>query len=359
MLKSTELLKIINGDNKSLVAQITRWVLWLLTPIYRLAIVCRSLLFRLGVRKSVHAQLPVISVGNLTTGGTGKTPFVIWLAGHLRQQGKRVAILSRGYGSDEDGLNDEARELALRLPDVPNLINRDRCQSATIALEELEMEAVLLDDGFQHRQLKRDLDLVLIDATCPFGFGFVLPRGLMREPPKALRRADAIIVSRADGVPPNELKMLVEKIGRLAPEVPLASVRFAPQRWVQADGKFVMAEALAGKRILSVCGIGNPMGFRQTLARLGCQVVSCQEYSDHHLYTAEDVASIIKMSDECRAEVVVCTMKDLVKFNRNLLGDVPLYALEIATVFDSGQELIESMVGRVISRFEFRNDGYR
>ncbi len=144
-----------------------------------------------------QAGVPVVSVGNLTVGGTGKTPMVEWVARWYRRRGQRVAILSRGY-RQVHGLNDEGRVLEENLPDVPHLQDRDRVRSARIAVEELEAEILVLDDGFQHRRLARDLDLVLIDALEPFGLGHLLPRGLLREPLRSLRRTDMVVLSRAD-----------------------------------------------------------------------------------------------------------------------------------------------------------------
>jgi len=154
-------LQVISGERRGFASGLLRCLLWLLTPPYRLIIQLRNLAYDNGWKQSVTAPLRIISIGNLTTGGTGKSPLVIWLAEQLRARGRRVCVLSRGYKGSAAGENDESLELADRLPDVPQLVNPDRAASAHIASEELEMEAGLLDDGFQHRQLRRDLDLVL------------------------------------------------------------------------------------------------------------------------------------------------------------------------------------------------------
>src|SRR5262249_10280904 len=150
-----------------------------------------------GWKQQRRASVPVVSVGNLTLGGTGKTPCVEYVARFYRERDKRVAILSRGYGAEE-GHNDEALVLEANLTDVPHLQAADREALAAVALEELESEVLVLDDGFQHRRLARDLDLVLIDATNPWGHGYLFPRGLLREPVSGLRRADAVILTRCD-----------------------------------------------------------------------------------------------------------------------------------------------------------------
>ena len=168
--------------------------MWALTPIYRFAIDRRNNRFENDSDAITKVDVPVISIGNLTTGGTGKTPLVIWLCRQIRQRNRRVAIISRGYGAETSDRktvkpNDEAMELGQRLPDVPHLQNPDRIASATIAIEELETQFIVMDDGFQHRHLHRDLDIVVVDATEPFGYGYLLPRGLLREPVKSLSRA--------------------------------------------------------------------------------------------------------------------------------------------------------------------------
>ncbi len=157
----------------------------------------RNLAYDWGLLRSYRSPLPVISVGNLSVGGTGKSPCVAWIARWLRAHDIRVAILSRGYGQLDSGQNDEALELELQLPDVPHLQHWDRSASAVLAHEELEMQALLLDDGFQHRRMARDLDIVMIDATDPPSALHVLPGGLLREPLSALRRADVVLLSRA------------------------------------------------------------------------------------------------------------------------------------------------------------------
>ncbi|MBU6174878.1 MAG: tetraacyldisaccharide 4'-kinase, partial [Planctomycetes bacterium] len=165
-------------------------MLWCASQPYAAAVTLRNWAFDRGFKKTIGVEIPVVSVGNLTAGGTGKTPTVAFLAKWFRAQNKRVAILSRGYGAGSDGRNDEAKELEITLPDVPHLQSPDRIASARIAVDELGMELLLLDDGFQHRRIGRDLDIVLLDAREPFGFGHLLPRGLLREPLRSLKRAD-------------------------------------------------------------------------------------------------------------------------------------------------------------------------
>ena len=188
----------MSGDRSDPLATLMRGALGAASLIYRVGVHHRNRGFETGKREVHHCGVPVISVGNLTTGGTGKTPIVCFLAQMLRAKGVRVAIVSRGYGRGDEDANDEAMELHDRLPDVPHVQDPDRVEAARVAVEELESQVILMDDGFQHRRLYRDLDIVVVDATCPFGYGHVLPRGLLREPIDGIRRADLVIVSRCD-----------------------------------------------------------------------------------------------------------------------------------------------------------------
>ena len=189
--------------------------------------------------------MPVISVGNLTLGGTGKTPMVEWLARWYRRRGLRVAILSRGYGQ-EGGLNDEGQVLEENLPDVPHLQDPDRVSLAGIAVRELETELILLDDGFQHRRLARDLDLVLIDALDPFGLGHLFPRGLLREPIGSLRRAGVVVLSRADLVTSADKQAIRANVELKVGPRPWVEARHAPLDLIDGDGITSPLELIAG-----------------------------------------------------------------------------------------------------------------
>lgn len=334
-------LPIISGGQRGLVAALLRGLLWSLTPLYGLGMRLRNLAFNQGWKKSSPAPLCVISIGNLTTGGTGKSPLVIWLAGQLRARGRRVCVLSRGYKGTTAGVNDESRELAERLPDVPQLLDANRAASAEIASAELEMEVALLDDGFQHRQLRRDLDLVLIDATEPFGYGYLLPRGLLREPVSSLRRADWLIITRANQVQPQQLAALRQTLERYCPAHRVATAQTVPTRLLQADGRSIPLEQLRGKSIYAFCGVGNSAAFFGTAAALGSSVVGTRAFPDHHAYTAEELASLAETGRASQAEALVCTHKDLVKIGRSQLGELPLYAIQIEVQFLEGErELI-------------------
>ena len=196
-------LRLIRGETRGAAAVIARGGLGAAAALYAVGAGVRNLAFDRGWKRVERASIPVVSIGNITLGGTGKTPMVEWTARRLRSSGPRVAILSRGYAGGS-GLNDEGRLLDDNLPDVPHLQGADRVRSARVAVEELESQIVVLDDGFQHRRLHRDLDIVLLDALDPFGRHRLFPRGLLREPVASLRRADVVVLSRADLVPDTE-----------------------------------------------------------------------------------------------------------------------------------------------------------
>src|SRR5438876_1130985 len=188
---------------------------------YRLAVWWRNRQFDRGGRAIHRAAVPVVSIGNLSLGGTGKTPCVEYVARFYRELGLKVAILSRGYGANA-GPNDEALVLEENLPDVPHLQGADRLSLARTAVEELESELLILDDGFQHRRLQRDLDLVLVDATNPWGHGYLFPRGLLRETPRSLQRAGVVLLTRCDQVDERKRVQIQETIASHAPKVPMA-----------------------------------------------------------------------------------------------------------------------------------------
>ena len=347
------MLEIISGRRTGLLAWLVRCGLSAVTPLYRLGVGWRNRKFNRG--QGVHkVEIPVISVGNLTTGGTGKTPFVIWLASFIRSiqddspYGKRVAILSRGYGALPGKLNDEAIEMEQRLQDVPHLQDPNRVQIARTAIDELETEIILLDDGFQHRALHRDLDIVLIDAKLPFGFGRLLPRGLLREPVTSLKRADAVVLTRGNQVSAGRRSEIKNQILQSNPDVLWAEAIAEPEKFSQASGSSRNLSELHDQPVVSVCGIGNPDGFHATLAELGLDVRESITMGDHHHYARADIELIQKTAEKHNAKAVICTHKDLVKINVDQVDSVPLYALDINFQLKSGGTALERRIQRLI-----------
>ena len=306
---------VMAGERRGVLAGAWRTAMWLPLLGYASGNALRQAAFGFGLRRAQRLPVPVICVGNLSAGGTGKTPAVIWLARELIAGGvPRVGLVSRGYRADAAGHNDEAKLLARALPDMPHVANRSRAAAGRELLAaHPDVACIVLDDGFSHRQLARDLDLVLIDATRPFGFGELLPRGLLREPPAALRRAHAVVLTRADQIPAAELAALRARVARhLAPGAPIAEAEHAAVGLRTLAGDDLSLAQLADSPVLAGSGIGNPAAFRRSLHAAGATVLHDHSLPDHHAWTAADVAAVNGAAASGSATVVV-TDKDAVK----------------------------------------------
>jgi len=282
------------------------------STIYGAVLGLRSCAYRLGLAPTTRLAAPVVSVGNLTTGGTGKTPLVLHLAREFERRGVRPAVVARGFGAQVGDLNDEGAELAARLPGLIQEQHKDRVAAARRALQR-GAGAVVLDDGFQHRRLARDLDLVLVDATNPWGLRStraLLPRGLLREPTSALRRADLLVLTRVDQVEPRELEALRAELLRLAPGAAQLACVHAAESLVDERGVDLGLAWLAGRKVCAASALGNPGAFETALQRLGARVVRSVRRPDHHPWSPEDRVEL---------EVglpVVCSGKDAAKLAR-------------------------------------------
>ncbi|MGF1583606.1 MAG: tetraacyldisaccharide 4'-kinase [Gemmataceae bacterium] len=335
---------LIRGEQRGLWPWLLRLGLWLLSIPYAIAARARNWLFDAGWKKTHEAPIPVISIGNLTVGGTGKTPCVEYVAKWFRRHDLRVVILSRGYGVKE-GPNDEALLLEENLPDVPHLQGPDRSELATTAAEELESEVAVLDDGFQHRRLARNLDIVLIDALAPWGYGSVLPRGLLREPLSGLQRASLILVTRSDQVTPEEYNRILTRIQSLAPDKPIVQTTHSPTTLINSDQETSPLSRLQETKVAAFCGIGNPQAFRNTLEMLDVELVDFRTFSDHHAYTREDVEDLRRWARNLAMDcVIVTTQKDLVKIRLNRIGERQLWALRIELRITEGRDRLDRML---------------
>ncbi len=332
-------LRLVRGQTRGVLPSAARLGLGAMGGLYRLGVSYRNLAFDRGWKPAHRAAVPVVSVGNLTLGGTGKTPMVEWVARWYRALGVRVAILSRGYG-DASGINDEGRVLEENLPDVPHLQGVDRSRLADCAVEELESQLLVLDDGFQHRRLARDLDLVLLDALDPFGLGRSFPRGLLREPVSSLRRAGVVVLSRADLVDQPTRAAIRARAERAAGPLRWATARHAPRDLVGGSEVTEPLESARGRKVVAFCGIGNPEGFRRTLEGLGVELADFRIFRDHHPYTASDVAELSGWARATGAELALTTQKDSVKLRLDALGLVPLRALRVGLEVLEGQETL-------------------
>lgn len=328
---------LVSGRARGIPASLTRGVLWLASWGYCVGVDIRNRLYDRGWLSVASAAVPVVSVGNLTVGGTGKTPCVEYLAQYYRNRDVRVAILSRGYGV-ESGPNDEALVLEENLPDVPHLQGADRAALATTAVEELESELLILDDGFQHRRLARDLDIVLIDATNPWGHGHLLPRGLLRESRRGLRRADAVIITRSDRAA--NLDQLRQDIaGCIRPNTAIVNAVHRPSAWQRVNDSTCEPMAFRGRIAAAFCGLGNPESFRQTLVELGLEVRDWRVFPDHHPYARSDVDDLRRWAETLpKHALMLTTQKDAVKLRLPDLAGRELWALRIGLVLRAGAE---------------------
>lgn len=343
----TAYLRLIRGQTRGAWPHVARSGLRLASAVYAAAVSVRNVGFDRGWIPIHRADVPVVSIGNLTLGGTGKTPMVEWVCRWYRRRGLRVAILSRGYGQAE-GLNDEGRVLEENLPDVPHLQGPDRVALAGIATRELESELIVLDDGFQHRRLARDVDIVLLDALEPFGLGYLSPRGLLREPIRSLRRAGVVVLSRADLVPASERAAIRAEAEHRAGPLHWAEARHAPLDLLDSDGIASPIDRLSSQSIGAFCGIGNPEGFRRTLEPLCGELLDLRVFPDHHAYSAEDVGSLERWADGLGANLVLTTQKDLVKLRAGLLGSAPLRALRIGLELVAGGDIMDDVLARLL-----------
>jgi len=347
LLSPSDFHDLVSGRRRGLVASTLRAVLRVAEVPYTAAIAWRNRGYDRNDAKSFAVEVPVISVGNLSLGGTGKTPLVEWIARRLRERQLRVAIVSRGYGASPGKRNDEALQLEQSLPDVPQLQNRDRVAAARVAIDELDMQCIVLDDGFQHRRLRRDLDIVLLDACEPFGHDHVFPRGTLREPPLGLRRADMVILSRADLIDSQQRESIRHRVLQLNPQADWLEACHAPRCFLASSGTQRPIDTLVGKRIAAFCGIGNPRGFRHTLAATGVHCEAFREFPDHHQYTRDDVEELTRWAEAANIEAVLCTHKDLVKIGVDRLGTRPLWALTVGLKITVGEELLEDRLRRI------------
>ncbi len=346
-MSAPDFIELISGHRNRWRDRLARGALRALEPLYRIAINRRNAALDRRPEKSIAVSVPVISIGNLTTGGTGKTPMVRWVVEALTATGERPAIVSRGYGSVDGKPNDEARELALYLPDIPHLQDKDRVAAARMAIEKHGATRIVLDDGFQHRRLRRDLDIVLIDATAPFGHGHLLPRGLLREPLQSLSRADLVVVTRVDQVEGIELEKIIARVATFVPTERILRVRMAADHLRDVHGKRTGLDALAGRSVVGFCGIGNPAAFLRTLADLSYNVVEFVTWPDHWAFSVADGQRLDAIASRTGAEALICTVKDLVKIRELPLATTPARAVVIAVQFVEGEEVFRSSVAEL------------
>jgi len=352
-MKRSSYLRLIRRKKKGPLAALLRGLLWLLMIPYALTSWSRNRLFNLGWRRTREVDVPVISVGNITTGGTGKTPMVAWLARWLHDRELLVTLVSRGYGARDGEANDEALELEQMLPALPHLQNPDRVAAAQDAISEYDTQVIVLDDAFQHRRIHRDLDIVLVDATEPFGTGFQLPRGLLRESARELRRAGLVGVTRSDQVSDTSLQATLQRLQQLAPGIPVLQLQHRPRELLATDGTTAPLQSLEGKQVLAVSGIGNPRAFHDSLQQAGMHVTANRQFPDHHRFSRQEIDELdewVKLHPQ--AEALICTGKDLVRLQISRLGGLPLWAMTIEIDILQGRADLEAYLESIVLMVE-------
>jgi tetraacyldisaccharide 4'-kinase len=312
----------------------------------------RLSLYRRGTFHTTRLDRPVISVGNITTGGTGKTPLVEWVARTLAAKGKKVCILTRGYGRKDPHLQvivsdgyevlatpadagDEPFLLATKLKGLAAVISSaDRIAAGREAINDFGTECFVLDDGFQHLRLARDLNIVTIDATNPWGGGSLLPYGRLRETPEGLRRADCVVITRCDQVA--DLETLRSEVREFTGDRPIFQSQMRTSR--VASLKNATETMARPARVAAFCAIGNPSSFFKHLRGLGYEVVFERVFQDHHVYSQDEIDSLMESAAKAGANILLTTAKDAVKL-RAMSFSLPCYVLEIEMSIENGDEL--------------------
>lgn len=347
-MNQARFLALISEQSPSLRQRLLRFFLSVLSLGYGFGVWFRNLLFDCGLKPSHDVGVPVIAIGNVTTGGTGKTPLVAFVVNWLIKQGYRPGIVSRGYHALSDGTNEEKRVLALSCPGVPHIQDRDRVAAARALVSEHHVDVIVADDAFQHRRLARHCNVVLIDALNPWGYGYLLPRGLLREPPSSLGRADIVILTRADQVTEHDRHQIWQQIRRWVPQAKTIEVAFRPTVFRNIAG--ASTNELTGL-VLGFCGIGNPQGFEQTLIAAKLNALNVVPFPDHHHYSSSDIAALLDEAQRVNASAIVTTMKDLVKL-QGLVAEnsvIPIWAIDIEANFISGAEDIGTQLTQSLS----------
>lgn len=338
------------------------WTKVLLLPLYLFSLPyggvvrARAFFYSLGFKKTKRLTCPVISVGNITVGGTGKTPLVMALARGLMDRGIPVAILSRGYKGKKtsgplvsDGQSvflspeesgDEPFLMAKSLKGIPIIVGKDRFANGQMALQRFGAHGLLLDDGYQHLQLYRDLNILLIDSHIGFGDHHLLPRGILREPFSHLRRAHFFLLTKVEH--PEECHPLEAKLREIHPSSPIFHSHYEPLGLIGPEEEWEELHSLNGKKALVLSGIANPNYFSSLLKKCGMEIVKEAIFPDHHLYTAKDLASLEKQGRG--VDWFVTTEKDMVKLVKLNIGHLPIRALRIEVRIWEEEEFYQRVV---------------
>jgi tetraacyldisaccharide 4'-kinase len=377
----TYVLEVILGDRRGYRASAIRGGLFGLSKVFAGAVKARRFLYNVRILRDSTLGVQVIAIGNLTVGGTGKTPVVEKFARELQDQGRKVAILSRGYRSKppplrrrllnrllfqgdttpprvvSDGksllLNsevagDEPYMLASNLKDVIVLVDKDRVKAGRYAIEKFGCDTLLLDDGFQYWKLRgRRQDVVLIDCQSPFGNEHMLPRGTLREPPEHLARANVIFLTKSDG----QTAALRQRIAGLNSRAAVIECIHQPLYFENVfTGERMELDFLKGKKVGSLSGIAQPESFERSLVKLGAELVYAKRFADHHRFSQQEIINAINRGKKRQAEMILTTQKDAVRFPRLDRRDLPIYFMRVEINILAGADDFRDCVRRICFR---------
>jgi len=320
---------------------IIKILLYVVSLVYAFFIRIWEMCYSLGIFKTHKVPLKVVSVGNITVGGTGKTPLVRFMARRLIEKGKRISILIRGYGDDE------WRMLKETVLSVPILVGRDRIKTARQAEKLHKPDILLLDDGYQHRRLGRDLNILLIDAADPFGNGHMLPRGILREPLRSIKQADVVVLTKADFGRDN-VPVLREMLARRFNKHKILEAKYKPVCFTDiVSRKRYSPDFIRGKKLSVLSGIADPRYFKRILKELGGVLIREFDYRDHSTYTEGDLSSIESKSKESGSEFIITTEKDAVKLNKlNIKNALRILILHVEVeITKDMEELVDTISG--------------
>src|SRR6267378_201313 len=377
----TFLLEVILEERPGARATLVRGLLYCFSRVFKVAIRVRRFLYNVRILRDSTLGVQVIAIGNLTVGGTGKTPVVEKFARELRDQGRKVAILSRGYRSkprpihewllnkillrddttpprvvsdgrslllDSEMAGDEPYMLASNLKDVVVLVDKDRVKSGRYAIEKFGCDTLLLDDGFQYWKLRgRRQDIVLVDRQQPFGNERLLPRGTLREPPSHLARANTIFITKSDG----NTEELRRRIAEHNPGAGIIECIHHPLYLEDVfTGQRVGIDYLKGRKVASFSGIAQPESFEESLVQLGAELVFARRFADHHRFTQQEVLNAINRSKKRQAETIITTQKDAVRFPKIDRRDLPIYFMRVEIKILSGASDFQDCVRKICFR---------
>lgn len=377
----TYVLEVILGDRRGKGATVLRGTLFALSKVFALAVKTRRFLYNVRILRDSTIGVQVIAIGNLTVGGTGKTPVVEKFARELKDAGRNVAILSRGYRSKPPPLSrrlmnkmlfrhesepprivsdgkslllnsevagDEPYMLASNLKDVVVLVDKDRVKAGRYAIEKFGCDTLLLDDGFQYWKLRgRRHDVVLVDCQQPFGNEHLLPRGTLREPPEHLARASTIFLTKSDG----KTAELRKRIQSLNPKAGIIECIHHPLYFEDVfTGERKDLDFLKGKKVGSLSGIAQPESFEQSLVKLGAQLVYAKRFADHHRFTQQEIINAINRGKKRQADFILTTQKDAVRFPKIDRRDLPIYFMRVEIKILSGADDFRDCVRRICFR---------